>query len=79
VSNAVIKLEATGLARISSSVSGTPEDSGNANPDNVFRYDASIAGYIYNLSTKGYVGGTYALTFTASGDPTPHSVHFQLR
>jgi microsomal dipeptidase-like Zn-dependent dipeptidase len=79
VSNSSIALQATGIARVSTTVSGVPDDSGNANPDNAFRYDASLAGYIYNLSTKGFVTGTYALSFTATGDPTIHTVQFQLR
>jgi hypothetical protein len=43
----------------------------------MFRYDG--AGYIYNLSTKGYLTGRYGLSFTATGDPTTHTVQFQLR
>jgi microsomal dipeptidase-like Zn-dependent dipeptidase len=77
VSRPSIALQATTITRISSSVSGIPDDSGNANPDNAFRYDASA--YIYNLSTRGYLPGTYNLSFTASGDPTTHTVRFQLR
>jgi hypothetical protein len=79
VSSPSISLQAVGVTKVSSSVSGIPDDSGNANPDNAFRYDAGLAGYIYNLSTKGYQTGMYALSFTASGDPTPHTVQFQLR
>jgi len=79
VSSASLSLQATTVTRLSSSVTGIPDDSGNANPDNAFRYDASLAGYIYNLSTKGYLPGTYALSFTAGGDPTTHTVQFQLR
>jgi hypothetical protein len=45
----------------------------------MFRYDTALAGYIYNLSTKGLLTGTYSLSFTATGDPTTHSVQFQLR
>ena len=74
-----IALQATAVTQISSSVSGVPDDSGNANPDNVFRYDASLPGYVYNLSTNGYLTGTYALSFTVTGDPTTHAVQFQLR
>jgi hypothetical protein len=79
VSSQSTSLQAVAVTRVSSSVTGTPDDSGNANPDNSFRYDAGLAGYIYNLSTKGYLTGTYALSFTASGDPTTHTVQFQLR
>jgi hypothetical protein len=43
------------------------EDSGNANPDYTFRYDASLGGagggYIFNLSTKGLASGQYVLSF----------------
>ena len=79
MSNPSLSLQATAVTRVSSSVIGVPDDSGNANPDNVFRYDAALAGYIYNLSTKGYLTGTYHLSFTATGDPTTHTVQFQLR
>ncbi len=54
-----------------------PEDTGNANPDSDFRFDATLGtsgGYIFNLSTKGLGGGTYGFTFTAGNDPTVHSV-----
>jgi hypothetical protein len=79
MSSGSITLRATGVTRISSAVTGLPDDSGNANPDNVFRYDSALRGYIYNLSTAGYMTGTYALAFMASGDPTTHTVQFQLR
>lgn len=55
---------------------------GNANPDNDFRFDATLrgsGGYIYNLSSRGLSTGTWTLQFTASGDPLPHSVQFDLR
>lgn len=59
------------------------ESVGNANPDNNFRYDSTLGptgGYIYNLSTKGLSTGTYALTFSVSGDPVPrHQVLFQVK
>ena len=55
------------------------EDAGNANPDNAFRYDATLGGYIYNLSTKGLTQGTWKLTFTVAGDPVEHSVTFGVR
>jgi hypothetical protein len=46
----------------------TVTDSGNANPDNNFRYDSTLGpsgGYIFNLSTKSpspALGHTAALT-----------------
>ena len=54
-------------------------DSGNANPDSNFRYDTTLGGYIFNLSTSGLGTGTYTLSFTAGSDPTTHAVQFQVR
>jgi predicted extracellular nuclease len=55
------------------------QDSGNANPGGNFRYDPTFNGYIFNLSTKGFTGGTYVLHFTVQGDAADHTVQFQLR
>ncbi len=55
------------------------DDSGNANPDFDFRYDASLGGYIFNLSTKGYATGTYSLKFTAGSDQSVHSALFEIK
>ena len=55
------------------------DDTGNANPDNDFRYDASLSGYIFNLSTKGFGTGSYSLSFTAGSDPVTHTVTFAVR
>jgi hypothetical protein len=49
---------------------------GNANPNNLFRYDPSLGGYIFNLSTKGLAAGNYTLYFTVGNDPTRHSLTF---
>jgi hypothetical protein len=49
---------------------------GNANPNDLFRYDASLGGYIFNLSTKGLAAGTYTLYYTVGNDPTRHSLTF---
>jgi Bacterial Ig-like domain (group 3)/Bacterial Ig-like domain (group 1) len=62
---------------MSSTNSGTPEATGNANPDSDFRFDSTLGtsgGYIFNLSTNGLTGGTYGFTFTAGNDPTVHTV-----
>jgi microsomal dipeptidase-like Zn-dependent dipeptidase len=72
-----IVVTATGLVRVGTTVTGAVEDAGNANPDSAFRLD--VDKYIFNLSTQGLSGGTWALTFTVAGDPTPHSVQFQIR
>lgn len=78
-SSATRVVTATGLTLVSNAASFVVEDSGNANPDGNFRYDAALAGYIFNLSTKGLGAGTYALHFTVQGDPATHSVTFQVR
>jgi microsomal dipeptidase-like Zn-dependent dipeptidase len=79
VSAASILLTATGVTQLSTSAPGPLDDAGNANPDSEFRYDASLGGYIFNLKTTGMSTGTYEMTFTASGDPIPHQVRFQVR
>jgi hypothetical protein len=66
----------------SSSISGEVLDSGNANPDNNFRFDptlGSTGGYIFNLSTKGLTTGTYDLNFTVTGDSSVYAAPFQVK
>ena len=70
---------ATGVRMVSSSTVGVLDDSGEANPDFNFRYDPSLAGYIFNLSTKGLAPGSWQLVFRIAGDPTDHAALFQLR
>lgn len=78
LSSSAVVVHAVSLTAISG-YSGTPEDSGNANPDSDFRYDSTLGptgGYIFNLSTKGLASGTYSLNFTAGSDPVTHAVNF---
>jgi len=77
VSSASIVVTALSVLRISTNVSGAVQDSGNANPDNNFRFSGGA--YIFNLSTKGYATGTYLLRFKAGADPTVHTVQFQVK
>ena len=84
VSAAAITVSAQKIAQSSTSTTSDVQSVGNANPDNNFRYDSSLGptgGYIYNLSTKGLSTGTYALTFTVSGETgsSGHRVTFQVR
>jgi hypothetical protein len=81
LSSSSIIVHAVSITQTSSSTSGPVEDSGNANPDNDFRFDPTLngGGYIFNLSTKGLATGSYILNFTVSGDPTVYSVPFQVR
>ena len=70
------------FTQVSSSISGAVEDSGNANPDNDFRFDSTLGGtggYIFNLSTKGLATGTYNLNFTVTGDSAAHAATFQVK
>src|SRR6185503_7411591 len=53
VSSPNTTLTARSLIRIGGSTATSVLDAGSANPDNAFRYDASLGGYILNLSTKG--------------------------
>jgi hypothetical protein len=62
-----IVVHATSVIAVSG-FSGTPDAPGNANPDNDFRFDATLGpsgGYIFNLSTGGLASGTYSSQFTA--------------
>jgi hypothetical protein len=68
---------AVGLTQIATSAVGTVQDSGDANPDNNFRYAGGF--FIFNLSTKGLSVGTWQLTYIASGDSTTHTLTFQLK
>jgi hypothetical protein len=81
-SSAAITLHAISITPISTSISGSVEDPGNANPDSDFRYDSTLGGtggYIFNLKTTGLTTGTYTLNFTVSGDPTQYSTAFQVK
>jgi len=79
-SSPAITVAATSIVRLADNAPGVLEDSGNANPDNQFRFVPEGGGsYIFNLSTKSLAQGTYALTFIVAGDPTTHVVQFQVR
>jgi endonuclease G len=77
LSSPAISVVATGVVLVANNAPGVLEDSGNANPDNQFRFTGTE--YIFNLSTKNLAQGTYALVFTVGGDATPHMVQFQVR
>ena len=79
VSSLSISVHAVSVTLASNSAPGALESVGNANPDNDFRYDASLNGFIFNLSTKALTTGTWQLNFSLSGDPIPHAVQFGVR
>lgn len=55
------------------------ESPGNANSDSAFRYDEELAGYIFNLSTRGLSTGTWELRFTVADDGTVYALPFDIR
>jgi hypothetical protein len=77
VSSPAISVVATGIVQVANNAPGVLEDSGNANPDNQFRFTGDA--YVFNLSTKNLAQGTYAIIFTVGGDATPHMLQFQVR
>ncbi len=70
-SSAGLTVHATSVVKTADNTSSEVIDSGNANPDNNFRYDAGLSGYIFNLSTKGLSTGAYCLRFTVGGEASP--------
>jgi endonuclease G len=77
LSSSSLSVVAVGVILLATSAPGVLEDSGNANPDNEFRFTGDA--YVFNLSTKNLAQGTYALVFTISGDATKHMVQLQVR
>ncbi len=79
-SSASIGVNATGLTKQDDTASTTVvSDSGNANPDSNFRYDATLGGYVYNLKTTGLTIGTWTVSFKAAGYNVPHALKFDVR
>lgn len=80
ISSAATQLTARGLRMIGGNTTSAVIDSGNANPDSNFRYDSSLGGYIFNLSTRGLAAGRYVLSFYAGGDRSFfYSLEFEVR
>jgi len=79
LSSPSITVHAVSVTRVSSSTPPAIDDTGNANPDLDFRYDATVNGYVFNLSTMGYATGTYSINFTTGSDPATHSVQFAVK
>jgi uncharacterized protein len=74
-----ITVTAVGVSLTSTSVMGDVLPTGDANPDNNFRYEAALSGYIYNLKTTGLATGVYNLYFMVEGDPLQHVVQFRVK
>jgi DNA-binding beta-propeller fold protein YncE len=68
IASSSLVLTARKLTLIGAATSISVTDSGNANPDSAFRYDSTLAGYVFNLSSKGLASGRYVLSFWAGND-----------
>jgi len=82
LSSSSIVANATRVTQISTTISGAVENAGNSNPDNNFRFDATLGstgGYIFNLKTTGLSTGTYSLNFTVTGDSSVYAANFQVK
>jgi hypothetical protein len=82
LSSSSLTLHAVSITQTSNSISGQLQDAGNANPDNDFRFDATLGvtgGYIFNLKTTGMATGTYNLNFTVTGDSLVYAAPFQVK
>lgn len=82
MSSGNILVHAVSVMRVSANTTEALADSGNANPDNNFRYDSTLdgtGGYIFNLSTNGYPPGTFVLSFIVGNDTLIHTVEFKVR
>jgi len=69
------------VARVSGGIAGSfVEPASNAAPDggHLFRYDASVGQYIYNLSTRGMATGTWTIRVDL-GDGVTHAVVVSLK
>ena len=79
MSDPAVTVHATGLVKVDNSASSSVDTTSAANPDNDFRYDVGLGGYIYNLRTTGLTTGTWKLNFTTTGDGVSHAVLFDIR
>jgi hypothetical protein len=79
MSSSGIVVHAVSVTRTSTNTPMELDDTGNANPDFDFRYDSTLDGYVFTLSTKGYSTGTYNLNFTAGADLNTHAAAFAVK
>jgi hypothetical protein len=81
LSSSTLTLNAINVTRLSDSISGTVQDSGNANPDSNFRFAPAggTGGYIFNLNTAGMTTGTYILHLAVTGDSAVYKTLFQVK
>jgi hypothetical protein len=79
VSSSSLAVTALGIVKKDSVPDGPLQDTGNANPDFGFRYDASLGGYLYNVKTSGLSAGTYAVPFKVGSSSQVYEARFNVR
>jgi hypothetical protein len=81
VSSSALVVRALGLTQTAGgSDDATILSPGNSNPDSDFRYDATLQGYVFNLSTKNLRAGTWKLMFSVNGQADPsYAVLFDIK
>jgi probable HAF family extracellular repeat protein len=79
ISSTLVTVSAVGVRRVSDATSAESDGSGKANPDGKFRFDPSLGGYIFNLSTKGLSGGSYVLSIRCGLESAIYEVLFHVR
>lgn len=82
VSSASLPVRMRDIVRTSSQTTVATADSGNANPDDGFRFDPALGaggGYIYNSSTKGLLPGTYNARFRVGADGRTYTITFAVK
>ncbi len=79
VSSPDITVAATDVVLVGGETPSEVVEAGNADPDTNFRYDATLGGYVFNLSSKNLAPGTWELHFLVGSDKSPYSIRFSLR
>jgi hypothetical protein len=80
ISSAGVTLHAGAVRQVDGTSPALTDDAGQANsPSLDFRYDATLGGYIFNLSLKGYAPGTWTLPVTVSNGGGTFSLTFNVR
>jgi hypothetical protein len=81
LSSASIVLNVESVSPASTAVAGTTGEV-SASVGGSFRYDPTLGGtggYIYNVTTKGLSGGTYAVRFTAGNEGYVYEARFKVK
>jgi hypothetical protein len=81
ISASSLVLTAVNVVQVTNGFDPAPNYTGNANPENNFRFDPALGGggYIYNLSTEGLETGTYVITFVVNGGQQLYQAQFKVR